>query len=115
LNLIRGSALGLLSLIMMVWSFGGFGLHRTYVFLCFCNMLIVADYLIQILGYFTQGGFILLNLCFVKEVIMTFYFPLLAATMADIASRLAFLKNEKYVFMKVRKLPVYIAILSITK
>ena len=82
--------------IIKTWSFGGFGLDKTYVLLFFQGLAQFLVNLVYLLGLFNlDGGRMLLHVSILRSLGQMFAEPLLAAIIGDFAVRLSILRNER--------------------
>ena len=81
------------SVLTMVWTFGGFGIDKAFTLWFFYNLFIFTDSLVLFLGNLLKGGYVLLNLCFVRSIMNIFLYPWWLFILNGFVIRIATLKG----------------------
>ena len=82
--------------VIKCWSFGGFGLDKTYILLFFTAVALTLPLLVDLFAYFNPyGGRLLLHISILRTLGNMFVDPLLAMTVIDFTNRVCILRNER--------------------
>ncbi|TNV76069.1 hypothetical protein FGO68_gene16119 [Halteria grandinella] len=95
--------------IIKSWTFGGFGLDKTYILIFFVALSQFLVNFVYFVGmFYPSGSRVLLHVSCLRTIGQLFTEPLFALVMSDFVTRLSILRNERQIATKLQPLNLFL-------